>query len=103
MKNEQTHYLNSILEMVSSQEEGNTELARTLIYSLGLKNEFIDLLVHEIQEKQARISFINFEWKSSTLNKSLTYKKEFVFNKEVHTLRTSILALQLFKLNLTKQ
>jgi len=98
MKNEQTHYLNCILEMVSSQEEGNTELARTLIYSLGLKNEFIDLLVHEIQEKRAKISFVRFESKSLPFGKKRLYKKE-----EVHALKTSILALQLFKLNLTNQ
>ena len=98
MKNEQTHYLNCILEMVSSQEEGNTELARTLIYSLGLKNEFIDLLVHEIQEKRAKISFVRFESKSLPFGKKRLYKKE-----ELDKLRTSILALQLFKLNLTNQ
>jgi len=98
MKNEQTHYLNCILEMVSSQEEGNTELARTLIYSLGLKNEFIDLLVHEIQEKRAKISFVRFESKSLPFGKKRLYKKE-----ELNKLRTSILALQLFKLNLTNQ
>ena len=98
MKNEQTHYLNSILEIVSSQEEGNTELARTLIYSLGLKNEFINLLVHEIQEKRAKISFVNFESRSLPFGKRILYKKE-----ELDTLRTSILSLQLFKLNLTNQ
>ena len=98
MKNEQTHYLNSILEIVSSQEEGNTELARTLIYSLGLKNEFIDLLVHEIQEKRAKISFVNFQGRSLPFGKRRLYKKE-----ELATLRGSILALQLFKLNLINQ
>jgi len=98
MKSEQTHYLNSILEMVSSQEEGNAELARTLIYSLGLKNEFIDLLVHEIQEKRAKISFVNFQSRSLPFGKRRIYKKE-----ELDTLRSSILALQLFKLNLINQ
>jgi len=89
MKNEQTHYLNCILEMVSSQEEGNTELARTLIYSLGLKNEFIDLLVHEIQEKRAKISFVRFESKSLPFGKKRLYKKE-----ELDTLRTSFTIIQ---------
>ena len=48
--------------------------------------------------KKNKISFVRFESKSLPFGKKRLYKKE-----ELDTLRTSILALQLFKLNLTNQ
>jgi len=104
MKNEQTHYLNSILEMVSSQEEGNTELARTLIYSLGLKNEFIDLLDKEIQSNEKKMSFITFPDVGSNLTDlfkiSVTKEEN---GSELQKICRTTLRLKIFKLILTNQ
>ena len=104
MKSEQTHYLNSILEMVSSQEEGNTELARTLIYSLGLKNEFIDLLDKEIQSNEKKMSFITFPDVGSNLTDlfkiSVTKEEN---GSELQKICRTTLRLKIFKLILTNQ
>jgi hypothetical protein len=101
---EKKQCLSSILEIVSSITEENIDIAETLINSLGLKNEFIDLLDKEIQSNEKKMSFITFPDVGSNLTDlfkiSVTKEEN---GSELQKICRTTLRLKIFKLILTNQ